>query len=109
MGADLVPFEAVKEVSTLLGKVVKLYDTVKELRMRDVQDLRMQTAAFLTMRENQIVGQLIRMNIEQIAETSKYIEQQNLTGLALDLAIGQLRILDTRLRENLNRFESGVR
>lgn len=109
MGADLVPFEAVKEVSTLVGKIIKFYDTTKELRMRDVRDLRMQTAAILRVRESQILGQVIRMNIEQIAETNERIEQKNLTGLALELAMGQLRELDILLRENLNSFKEEMR
>ena len=49
-------------------------------------------------------AQLIRVSIMEITNAKRYIDEQNLTGLPLELAMEQLRQLSVSLNQNLQNF-----
>lgn len=53
------------------------------------------------------MGQLARVNIQEIAMTAQHIEQFNLTGPAYADAMSQLEMLSQRLIRGLDEFGSG--
>ena len=101
MDNKLTIWNVVKDVSTALTNVVNTYSILRTLPQKDIITLNMKIKAFQAKTYAQESAILIRLNIEEIAATQKFIDQQNLNGYALELAMEQLSELSVLLKRNL--------
>lgn len=102
MGTEMTIWTATKDVSNALTAVINTYKTFRVVRKQEMATLDIKIKSFQAKTYAYEVGAIIRLNIQEIVETQRYIEQQNCTGLALDMAISQLEELNVLLRNNLN-------
>lgn len=102
MGTEMTIWKATKEVSNALTAVINTYKSFKVVRKQEMDALDMKIKTFQAKTYAREVGEVIRLNIQEIATTHRYIQQQNCTGFALDMAMEQLAELSTLLRDNLN-------
>ena len=98
---SLTVWHAAKEISTAVGSILSTYKSYRAVRKRDLRILEQKIETYIATEKTKSNGEKIRANIEEIAKTQRYIDEQNLTGLALELAIGQLRNLNDMLNSDL--------
>lgn len=101
MGTEMTIWTATKDVSNALTAVINTYKSFRVVRKQEMDTLDIKIKTFQAKTYAREVGEVIRLNIQEIAATQRYIEQQKCTGLALDMAINQLVELNTLLRNNL--------
>lgn len=101
MGTEMTIWNATKDVSNALTAVINTYKSFGMVRKQEMASLDIKIKSFQAKTYAREVGDVIRLNIQEIADTQRYIEQQNCTGLALDMAIEQLVELNILLRNNL--------
>lgn len=104
MANGLTVLSAAKDVSTALNNVVNTYYTFRTIRKQEMVVLDSKIKAFKARTYVQEAGTLIRMNIQEIANTQRFIDEKNLSGPALDLAMEQLYALNGLLKSNVNNF-----
>lgn len=102
MGTEMTIWTATKDVSNALTAVINTYKSFRVVRKQEMAALDIKIKTFQAKTYAREVGEVIRLNIQEIADTQRYIEQQNCTGLALEMAIDQLGELNILLRDNLS-------
>lgn len=104
MANELTILGAAREVSSALSTIVNTYYTFRMIRKEDMVALDVRIKAFQRKTISQEAAEIVRLNIKEIADTQRYIDQQHLTGVALDMAMEQLRNLNIVLMDNVNTF-----
>lgn len=105
---------AAKAVGALASSIAKAYiqrRDEKRMQVRklnlDAQRAIMQIDVDLRIEKGRLMGQLARVNIQEIALTAQHIEQSNLTGPAYAEAMSHLEMLSQRLIKGLEEFGTG--
>lgn len=104
MSNELTIWSAAKDVSTAVTTVINTYHSLRTVRKQELATLDIKIKAFTSKTYTREAGEIIRGNILEIADTQRFIVQQNLSGIALEMAIDQLRDLNTLLKANLDHF-----
>lgn len=102
MDNNLAVWNAAKSVSTAVASIITTYRKSKAVKKQELAALEAKIKIYVTQARAHAIGEIIRVNIEEIASTQRYIDQQNLDGIALEMAIEQLHELNCLLRANLN-------
>lgn len=102
MSDKLIIWKAAKEVNSAVATILNTYHSHRVIHRQEMAALDVKIKAFAAKTYSHEVGEIIRSNINEIAATQRYIDQQNLNGPALDMAMEQLRSLNTLLQDNLN-------
>lgn len=80
------------------------------IRDTQIEMLKDQTAKVLIEARTHLAGELVTINLEQLAKTQEYIDflksKGQLHGKSFDMAIDQLEDLNNILRRNLRDFEN---
>lgn len=98
---------AAKEVSSTVSSLVSTYRDIRSVKKHDIIILEENIKNFRATCRSRGVGELIRINIEEISKTQHLIDSQNLSSFALELAMGQLRNLNEMLTKNLEMYMNG--
>lgn len=106
MGNELTIWKKASDVSNALNTVIQTYNIFRSTRKQDMLALSISLENFKREAIAKGAGRLVRTNITEIAETQKYIDECNLSGEALELAMDQLRQLNKSLKENLQAYRS---
>ena len=94
-----------KKVCDTTNSAINLYSTTRQLRKQEMNELKVRIDAYLTAAYTRYAGDLTRSIIEEIAKTQRFIDEQNLSGAALDYAMDQLANLNDNLSRALNNFK----
>lgn len=101
-GNELTVWSAAKDVSNAVATVINTYRTFRIVRKQELAAIDIKIKAFASKTYTREVGEVIRGNIQEIAATQRFIDQQDLSGLALEMAVEQLRELNGLLKGNLD-------
>ena len=86
------------------ASLIDVFNSGRQLRRREMNELKIRIDYFLRSEYARQSGELVRVHIEEIAKTQRYIDEQNLTGTALNLAMSQLEALNSKLSNSLHNF-----
>ena len=99
MNAELIT--ATQGVCTAITELAKTFRVRRSVRKEELIKLSAQLKALEYMVRAQAIGAALRANIAEIAQTYRYISQQNMTGPALEMAMEHLRLLGDLLQNNI--------
>ena len=94
-----------KGVCDATSSAIKLYSTTRQIRKQEMYELKLRIDAYISAAYTRHAGDLTRNIIEEIAKTQRFIDEQNLSGAALDYAMGQLANLNDNLARTLRNFK----
>lgn len=99
MNAELIT--ATQSVCTAITELAKTFRVRRSVRKEELIKLSAQLKALEAVARTQAMAAAIRANIAEIAQTYRYISQQNMTGPALEMAMEHLRLLGELLQNNV--------
>ena len=107
MAQEIVIAQSVQAVSSALGEVLKTYQLTRTVRRAEVIALKDRVSEARAIAGAHSRGRLIRTNLEELAETQRMIDNENLKGEVLSYAMEQLRLLHMDLKRNYEAFARG--
>ena len=94
-------------VCTAITELVKTFRKYRSVRKENLVVLEARLKALAAVSRTRAIGEAIRANIAEIAQTYRFIAQQNLSGPVLEMAMEQLRYLGELLRNNISAMYIG--
>ena len=102
VGAELVTFKvSATALAIKVSDLVTIYRQKSVVNRAQLEQLRWRADEALRLARARAVGDLSRVNIEEIAKTQHLIDSLNLSGVALYHAMMQLDQLSAELIQNL--------
>ena len=86
------------------ASLIDVFNSGRQIRRREMTELKIRIDSFIRSEYAHQAGELVRVHIEEIAKTQRYIEEQHLSGTALNLAMSQLEALNAKLSISLRNF-----
>ena len=104
-GSELVAFNvSANALAITVSNVVSLYRRDRAIDRAKLRQIEQEAEEALRYARGQALGNLARINIEEIAATQRYIDSLRLKDAALDYAMQTLEQLHRQLIENLKGF-----
>ena len=101
-GAELVTFKkSATALSGVISDLVSFYRRRRELNQAQLAQVKLEADKTLRIARTKAVGELSRINVEEISKTWLVIKSLKLEGVALDHAVEQLDQLSVELVANL--------
>ncbi len=104
MPGEIAFLTTAKDVATTVDAVVSTYRSFRTVRKQELKGIEIKAQAHIKQTYTGEAATLTRANIKEIAETTRFIQEQNLPEHALEMAIDQLRTLNYLLKQNLEDF-----
>lgn len=108
MEEKLVVYQAAKDVGQAVHALVKAYNTFRAIRKKEKIDLINSIELYRSKVRTHATGELVRANIKEIADTQRYIDSMNLSGVALERCMYQLNKLADELDQILEDFKQSI-
>jgi hypothetical protein len=107
-GSELAAIKAsAGAVTSTVMQIVSAYKQNRYVSKEKLRQLELEAETALRAARAHAMGRLYRVNIEEIAETQRYIDSLRLGGPALDYAMSHLEQLSSDLTANLRDFRNG--
>lgn len=100
MSQEVVVAESVRAVSSALGEMLKTYQLSRTVRRAEVAELKERISDAKAVAAAHAGARLFRVHIQEIAETMRCIDAEDLSGPALEYAMDQMRLLHIALKRN---------
>lgn len=104
MTEELIAFHAAKEVAVTVSSIVIAFREHRTVGFEQRILLKERINTLRVCAHAKGLGELAVVNIEEICKVQKFIDDMNLSGPSLEMAMKQLKALSDQLTRNLERF-----
>lgn len=108
MANELITVETIKGVSQAVGSLVSAYRESHIINKAKKSILNDRIRVYKSMQHINAVAAIARNNIQEISKTMDLINNLNLNGSSLDLAMKQLELMSNSLSRILEDYDNGL-